>query len=818
MNIVNLREWKFSLSSDRETGDFDPQHISQGGFDDHDWKDVCVPHDWAVSFPFSTVYSSGTGYLPGGTGWYRRVFRPPEDWKGKRAFVCFDGVYKNSQVWCNGYYLGKRPSGYAGFRYDISHCLRDGDNVLAVKVSHEDIADSRWYTGSGIYRKVCLHFCDRFSVDESSLFLRASYGEHEAALRISGTIMGPLCRGDSATDAPSAHLLVKALVAGDMAELYASETVAPAPAAGSAVPFEAEVRVPSPRLWSPETPHLYTFTLELYPAGGGEAVSRTPPVRTGFRTITFDPDTGFFLNGTSLKIKGVCLHHDAGCLGAAVWPDVWRRRLEKLKAMGCNAIRTSHNPQMDELYDLCDEMGFLLMDEAFDEWEGCKNKWTRGHNVYPPVHQGYSEDFPQWHERDLADMVIRHRNHPCVIMWSIGNEIDYPNDPYTHPEFTEMTGNNDAGKPKAEMVFNQNRPNMERLAPIAAKLTAIVKRHDPTRPVLFAAAFPELSSRLKIFDTLDMVGYNYKEHLYEAHHRSFPNLPILGSENSHSATAWKAVRDNNYISAQFLWTGIDYLGEARGWPMRCSGSGLLDTAGNEKITYFRRKSLWSGSPVLYLATRPEAAHHAAQNTAEAPGEIQPWELFRSWDYQLYVPIQVVCYTNLAEAELFLNDKSFGIGRPHDEYGYLFWTVPFERGTLRVSGIGVDASDTLQSTLPAVLLRLREWRSADGKTGNDSAAADGYRIAQVEVEALDQDKRLCTAASNMVHVSITGPGRLLGIENGDIADCDEYAAPRRRLYKGRLIVYVLINASIHEEVTLTAFTDGMPRAEICFLCV
>ncbi|MDR1128662.1 MAG: DUF4982 domain-containing protein [Treponema sp.] len=805
MKIVNLRDWKFSLASDRGAGDFDSLQVSQSGFDDHDWKDVCVPHDWAVSFPFFTACSSGTGYLPGGTGWYRREFRPPEGWKGKRAFVCFDGVYKNSQVWCNGYYLGKRPSGYAGFRYDISHCLRDGDNVLAVKVSHEDIADSRWYTGSGIYRKVCLHFYDRFSIDESSLFLRAAYGDHGAALRISGTIMGPPCHGGSSTDALPARLLVKAFVTGDAGELYTLETIIAAPAAGGAVSFEAELRVPSPRLWSPETPYLYTFSLELYPEGGGEAVSRMPPLKTGFRTITFDPDTGFFLNGRSLKIKGVCLHHDAGCLGAAVWPDVWRRRLEKLKEMGCNAIRTSHNPHMGELYDLCDEMGFLVMDEAFDEWEGCKNKWTRGHNVYPPVHQGYSEDFPEWHERDLADMVIRDRNHPCVIMWSIGNEIDYPNDPYTHPEFTEMTGNNDAGKPKEEMMFNQNKPNMERLASIAAKLTAIVKRHDPTRPVLLAAAFPELSSRLGIFDTLDIVGYNYKEDLYEAHHRSFPKLPILGSENGHGAAEWKAARDKDYVSAQFLWTGIDFLGEAKGWPQRCSGSGLLDTAGYEKIAYFRRKSLWSDGPVLYLATRPDAA----QSAAEAPGEIQPWELFRSWDYQPQAHVQVVCYTNLAEAELFLNGKSFGIGRPHEEYGYLCWTLPFERGTLKVSGIGVDASDTLQSTLPAVLLRVREWRSAGGKTGDDSAADGGYRIAQVEVEALDQNNCLCTAASNMVHVSVTGPGKLLGIENGDIADCDAYAAPRRRLYRGRLIVYVLIKTGVQEKVSLAAFAEGIP---------
>jgi hypothetical protein len=361
-----------------------------------------------------------------------------------------------------------------------------------------------------------------------------------------------------------------------------------------------------------------------------------------------------------------------------------------------------------------------------------------------------------------------------------------------------MTGNNDANKPKAEMVYNPDKPNMERLSTLAAELVKIVKKYDPSRPVLVASAFPELSSKLGFFDALDLAGYNYKEQYYESDHKHFPRLPIIGSENGHQLSAWKAVADNEFISGQFLWTGIDYLGEAKGWPVHGSGAGLLDMAGNEKPAYFRRKALWNDEPVLYLAT---ALHDD--------------EPRRIWNYAPGLTVTVRCYTNLPTAELFCNGRSFGI-QSRSADGELMWEVPFERGRLEVKGVDTDISDSLESTLPAVRLALRQW-SAAGK--NECAAAktteavDGYTIAQIECEVLDAENRLCVGESPLVHVSIAGQAKLLGIENGDLADCTEYAASFRRAFGGRLIIYALIPPEAKTVAELTARAEGFSDAVI-----
>jgi beta-galactosidase/beta-glucuronidase len=558
-----LARWRFRLGDEPESW--------QRGYDDGAWESVRAPHDWAVRQPFDESNSSGVGYLPAGIGWYRTRFYLSERLRGDNVFLRFDGVYKNSQVWINGNYLGRRPNGYIGFEYDVTGFARFGGdgNQIAVKVSHPDAADSRWYTGSGMTRIAYAVARPKVYVPWDGLFFHSKMEEGGARVFIE-------C--DAVNSGSERGYISFALDGRPIGRgVYTVE-------ANSTVNIKASEYIDSPRLWSPDHPELYTL----------EASDGTR-LKVGIRDVRFDPDRGFSLNGEPMKIKGVCVHHDAGCLGAAVYPQVWSRRLAKLKAMGCNAIRTSHNPHMPELYGLCDEMGFLVMDEAFDEWELPKNKWTRGHNVYPPSHQGAYEDFPEWGERDLSDLIKRDRNHPSVVMWSIGNEIDYPNDPYVHPLFKEMTGNNDANKPLREREYNPDKPDASRLPIIAGRLAAVARRLDPTRPVMFASAFPELSTRIGMFDSLDMLAYNYKEELYDEDHARFPKLPVLGSENSHRPEAWQAVLDREFVCGQFLWTGIDFLGETRGWPCHGSMAGVLTTAGFEKDRYYERAAMWGGS-------------------------------------------------------------------------------------------------------------------------------------------------------------------------------------------------------------------------------
>ncbi len=375
----------------------DQENAFEKNYADTDWRQVTLPHDWSVEYPKDRDLSSGTGYVVGGTAWYRKHFTLSSDAKGKKYFLCFDGVYKNSQVWINGYYLGKRPNGYISFRYDVTDFLRFGDvsehsneneNVIAVKVSHEDIADSRWFTGSGITRKVSLQQFEEVYPCEYGIFFQT-----------------PKISSASAEIVIDNEIVLSELVPENNAEITVQSTLFDRETAVAV--FEASAILTKgmpqtvttsgtlalPKLWSPENPALYTLRTNAILSGGKTVFIDEQKV--GIRSIRFDADQGFFLNEKPTIFKGVCLHHDGGALGAAMTKGVWRRRLSKLKAMGCNAIRTSHNPHANELYELCDEMGFLVMDEAFDEWEGCKNKWFRGHNVYPPKHQGYANDFPE---------------------------------------------------------------------------------------------------------------------------------------------------------------------------------------------------------------------------------------------------------------------------------------------------------------------------------------------------------------------------------------------------------------------------------------
>ncbi len=755
----------------------------QAWMSDSDWEVVSLPHDWSVTQPFSKKHSSGTGYLPGGVAWYRIHITPDNSWKNKHISITFDGIYKNSRVWCNSSYLGERPNGYISFTYDITDVFRfDSDNIISIYVDHRDISDSRWFTGSGITQNVTLHVQEAIHAKTDGIFFSTpQVSANQAMCNITNEI-------ENSSSVAKEIVLHNYLIDQNNTIVATAKESALLPAASSQ-PVHTGFVVKNPSLWSPDTPTLYTLktTLQIMDNPTPEEYI-TDITQVGIRSYDFCPDKGFFLNGIPQILKGVCIHHDAGCLGAAVPAVVWKRRLQKLKSMGCNAIRMSHNPHMPELYDLCDSMGFLVIDEAFDEWEGPKNKWSTGHNVYPPKHQGYYLDFPNWHERDLTDMIRKNRNHASIILWSIGNEIDYPNDPYCHPSFEIMTGNNDANKPANERQYNPFRPNIERLTTIAKQLYQIVKKADSTRPVTLAAAFPELSSTTGFTDAVDVIGYNYKEHLYEQDHIRFPNKPFIGSENSHGFAAWKAVTDNDYISGQFLWTGIDFLGEAHGWPIHGSGAGLLTLAGFEKSTYFRRQSFWSTEPMVHLCTAIQP---------EQDNEYIP--VSECWNYPMHEMILIKCYTNLSKVEFLLNNQSVGIYEKNETEDCISFTLPFEPGTLQAKGITEDAASApthiLYTTGCACEINVDVW-------DNTYETAYGKPFYQLELTMLDLHGHRVYSDSTMIHIDVQN-GQLIGLENGDLADNTEYAAPYRRAKNGQLLVYVVANDNSPVKLTITA---------------
>lgn len=772
-NKINLNlDWRFHL------GDMAPMAPQASpefmGYDDSSWRVVSLPHDWSVEHPFDRSNASGTGYLPGGTAWYRKHFTLPEDVAGRRVRVTFGGVYKHARVWINSNYLGQWAYGYTSFTFDLTPFVRPGENVIAVRVEHEEVADSRWFTGSGIYRDVTLEISDMKAFATDGVFVTTE----DVAADGTATVSVKYETIGSSTGA-----------AFDVVDKDGNVVATNGTQGESG---ECILTVPAAHLWSVDDPYLYTLR------GGvldGETITDETELRFGIRTIRFDADTGFYLNGVNMKLKGFCVHHDGGCLGAAVPKAVWERRLRKLKAVGANALRTAHNPPDSHLLDLCDELGLLVQDEAFDEWEGTKNKWWQGHNVYPPKRYGYAEDFPLWHKADLEAMVRRDRNHPCVIMWSIGNEIDYPNDPYVTPLFNEVLGNNDNGKPAAERMYDDRKPDAGRLATIAKELVDIVHAIDTTRPVTSALSFPELSTRTGYADVLDASGYNYKEQFYEEDHARFPGRVIYGSENGHGGKAWQAVVDHDYICGQFLWTGVDFLGECHGWPVRISQAGLIDLAGYEKPLYYMRKAMWTEEPFVKISVEPNLGRkwHGV------------WGERFCWHAEPGAPMYVSVATNQPECELFLNGESLGKKEVSlDTECRATWEVPYAEGELKA--VAGKAEDVLTSTGPAAKIAL--------KADKLDMKADGQDVIQVEVTLLDEQGRIAAGHDEDIIWQITGDAVILGIENGHPADLTPYPEKHRKTKFGRAIVYVRAG-SMPCPVTLYCYTKTGLRNAIVF---
>lgn len=753
--VINFNfDWKFYKG--------DIPGASAQDFDDAGWRILDLPHDWSIEGPFDARWASGTGYLPGGIGWYRKTFNVPKNWSRGRVFILFEGVYNNSEVWINGSYLGKRPNGYISFQYDITPYLRYGkNNTIAVKVDHSKYADSRWYTGSGIYRNVKLIFTPEVHIANWGVFYTTPFVSKEnAVMNISTNI-----KNESKKKAGAE--VTNTLYSGDKIVASVSSSITVESMQESLV--EQKLEVKDPVLWSVDNPHLYRLVTTVK----GKGFTDETIMNAGIRFFSFDASRGFSLNGTSMKLKGVCLHHDAGTLGAAVPGSEIERRLGLLKEMGCNAIRTSHNPYSPDFLDVCDSMGFLVINEAFDEWELPKKKWIEGWNRGTPGKDGYAEYFKDWALRDLADFVLRDRNHPSVIMWSIGNEIDYPNDPYTHPVL------NTEANPQTWAKYDEKLPHANRLGEIARELVATVKKYDTTRPVTAGLASALMSNETGYAAALDVVGYNYQEFRYERDHKAYPDRPLYGSENGMSLDAWKAVEEKDYVAGQFLWTGIEYLGEAGQYPSRHSTSGLIDLAGNRKPEYYFRQSLWSSKPMVFLGT-------TASVTTREPANL--WAHKRVdpvWNYNEGQVVSVNAFTNCEKVELFLNGKSLGSKNLADfPNRTISWDVPFEPGELKAIGInnGIEVASYSLNTYgkPAAIRAMCDAMVLK---------ANRTDISRIYVTVTDEKGNVVYNAENEIVCEITGPVRLLGMEDANPRNTENYKDNRQKAYHGRLLIYL-----------------------------
>ncbi|HKJ80053.1 MAG TPA: glycoside hydrolase family 2 TIM barrel-domain containing protein, partial [Prolixibacteraceae bacterium] len=613
------KEWKFDLD--------DSDQFSSPDFDDSRWRVLNLPHDWSIEGHFSKDHpaSPGGGALPGGIGWYRKTFQLPGSDKNKLVFIDFDGVYQKGEVWINGHRLGMRPYGYSSFRYELTPHLNFGDeeNVLAVKVDNSEQPNSRWYSGSGIYRNVWLVKTDKIYVEHWGTYVTTPNVSNEnATVSIETTLKNRL---------PDANnVVLKTLIYNPSNQLVAETETAQVVGAGEETNYQQNLNVENPDLWSIENPALYKAVSEVYDESG--KLMDVYETTFGIRTFHFDPLEGFFLNGESVKLLGVCNHHDLGCLGAAINTRAIERQLEILKEMGCNSIRTAHNPPAPELLELCDKMGFVVQDETFDMWRKKKTEYD------------YSRYFPEWHERDLTDHILRDRNHPSVMMWSIGNEVL---EQWEHVEADTLNIQQanlllNFEKNIDESVIQSGEMSVNSL--LTAKLANIVKKLDPTRPV--TAGCNEVNPYNNLFQSgaLDIYGFNYHHESFADFPENYPGKSLLVSEStsglmsrgfyqmpsdsmfiwpdsypptgkpfgndeqqcssydnchvpwgSTHEESWKVVKKYDHIAGTYIWTGFDYLGEPTPywWPSRSSYFGIIDLAGFPKDIYYMYQSEWT---------------------------------------------------------------------------------------------------------------------------------------------------------------------------------------------------------------------------------
>lgn len=797
--------WRFHLGNPE--GD-----ASRQDFDDGAWRLLDLPHDWSIEGDFSADHPARKegGALPGGLGWYRKVFEAPREWQGKKVFVDFDGVYMNSEVFVNGNSLGVRPYGYSSFRYDLTPYLKWGErNVLAVKVDNSTQPNSRWYSGSGIYRNVWLTVVEPVHVGHWGTFVTTPEVTGEKAVMEVRTMVKNDGQAGRRVGVVSTLLDARGrMVAGQSGFVDV-------PAGGCSEASHTLIMT-APELWSTEHPYLYKVRTELKVDGRSVDTYYTT---TGVRHFKFDARTGFWLNGKHMKINGVCMHHDLGCLGAAVNVRAIKRQLEILKEMGCNGIRCTHNPPAPELLDLCDRMGFVVMDEAFDMWRIHKTAYD------------YACYFDRWHERDLADLVLRDRNHPCIFMWSVGNEVG---------EQWRNAGRDTLSVEDANILLNFGRdesdlPRLEGThvnTLLAAKLAGLVRRYDPTRPVLTGNNSGGKDNLLhKPEARMDIIGYNYCVWDIPKVPKVFPGRPFLLTESisglmtrgfyrmpSDSMYVWpmrgevrvpegsnhltsaydnchvpwgcsheagmRMVKNNDFISGQYVWTGFDYIGEPTPFPFpsRSSYFGIIDLAGFPKDVYYMYQSEWAEKPVLHL--------------------------FPHWNWKEGQKVDLWVYYNQAdEVELFVNGKSQGTKRKGRDDFHVAWRVRYEPGTVKAVS-RKDGKEVLVREIHTAGVPARIRLTAD----RDTLCADGRDLAFVTVEVLDRDGNLCPEAENLVHFEVGGQVLIAGVDNGSPFSMERFKDTKRKAFFGKCLVVLQSNGKAGH-ATLKAVSEGLDGAEL-----
>ena len=818
-------DWTFHLGDDSAA--------SRPDYDDTAWRILHLPHDWAIEGEFSKDNPSGTGggALPGGIGWYRKTFTVDKADEGKRLYIDFDGVYMNSEVFINGHSLGVRPYGYVSFSYDLTpHIKWGGKNVVAVRVDNAEQPNSRWYSGCGIYRNVWLTKLNPVHIAQWGTFITVQdVSKNSARLNIRTKIQYDAAAQlqDSVKQADGTYVVFDSEIVsladvvlqsrlmdaeGNVVDEVASELQV-IPACPNEV--EQEIVVKNPNLWSVNTPYIYKVNSILIDKTTGKVLDNYC-TNTGIRTFRFDVQKGFILNGERLKINGVCMHHDLGCLGAAVNIRAIERQLEILQEMGCNGIRCSHNPPSPELLDLCDRMGFIVMDETFDMWRKRKT-----------VHD-YSRYFNEWHERDLTDLILRDRNHPSVFIWSIGNEVleqwsDAKADTLTLEQANLILN---FGHDQS-MLAKEGEMSVNSL--LTKKLADMVKALDSTRPVTAGCNEPNPNNHLFRSGALDLIGFNYHDEWVAGVPENLPGQPFRVAEsvsalmtrgyyrmpsdetvicperwdkpyfddsfscssydnchvpwgNSHEGTM-RHVKNNDFISGQYVWTGFDYLGEPTpyGWPARSSYFGIVDLAGFPKDVYYLYQSEWHPEKKVL---------HLFPHWNWAPGQD-----IDMWAY----------YNNADEVELFVNGESQGVRTKGKDDFHVVWRVKYEPGVVKV----VSRKDG-KTVLEKEIHTAGEPAQIRLKADRNEIKSDGRDLSFVTVEVLDKDGNLCPNADNQIMFDVQGAGFIAGVDNGSPVSMEKFKADHRKAFYGKCLVVVQSDGK-SGGIKLTATSEGLKTA-------